>query len=92
VEAAILAALRSGAQTRASILVVAYRRATIALADEVVYVEHGRVVARGPHEVLLETTPGYRRLVTAYARDAAERDLMRAQAGAPAGAGTGGAA
>ncbi len=32
---------------RAASLVVAYRRATIALADEVVYLEQGRVVARG---------------------------------------------
>ena len=37
----------SGASSARSILVVAYRRATIALADEVVYLEHGRVVARG---------------------------------------------
>jgi hypothetical protein len=37
-----------------------YRRATIALADEVVYVEHGRVLARGGHDELLAGTPGYR--------------------------------
>ena len=30
-----------------TVVVVAYRKATIALADEVVYVEHGRVVDRG---------------------------------------------
>ena len=64
VEAAILAALRSG-EPGASILVVAYRRATIALADEVVYLEHGRVVARGTHADLLATRarlrePGHR--------------------------------
>ena len=52
VEAAILGGLRdaAGEGTLAStVLVVAYRKATIALADEVVYVEHGRVVDRGPH-------------------------------------------
>jgi ABC-type multidrug transport system fused ATPase/permease subunit len=70
VEAAILAGLRSGGS---SILVVAYRRATIALADEVVYLEHGRVVARGPHRELLATVPGYADLVTAYEREDAER-------------------
>ena len=65
---------------RASILVVAYRRATIALADEVVYVEHGRVVGRGTHATLLETTPGYANLVTAYERAEAERERERAYA------------
>ena len=48
VEAQILAALRAPTQGT-SILVVAYRRATIALADEVVYLEQGRVVARAAH-------------------------------------------
>jgi ABC-type multidrug transport system fused ATPase/permease subunit len=72
VEAAILAGLRdSGLGT--TVLVVAYRKATITLADEVVYIEHGRVVARGPHAELSRGTPGYIRLVTAYERDAAER-------------------
>lgn len=70
VEAAILAGLRSSAgqagAPAASILVVAYRRATIALADEVVYLEQGRVLARGPHTELLATVPGYADLVTAY--------------------------
>ncbi|MEU4774852.1 ABC transporter ATP-binding protein [Micromonospora sp. NPDC023644] len=70
VEAAILAGLRSSAgetgEPAASILVVAYRQATIALADEVVYLEQGRVLARGPHAELLATVPGYADLVTAY--------------------------
>lgn len=72
VESAILAGLRRGAGT--SILVVAYRRATIALADEVVYVERGRVVARGSHAELLASVPGYAHLVTAYERAEAERE------------------
>jgi ABC-type multidrug transport system fused ATPase/permease subunit len=63
VEAAILDALRAAGGT---VLVIAYRRATIALADEVVYVEQGRVVARGTHADLLATAPGYAALVTAY--------------------------
>lgn len=85
VEAAILSALRGRTRSEetarplaASILVVAYRRATIALADEVVYVEHGRVVARGPHTELLATTPGYANLVTAYEKAEAERARERA--------------
>jgi len=77
VEAAILAALR-GSPTQASILVIAYRRATIALADEVVYVEHGRVVGRGSHRALLASVPGYANLVTAYEKAEAEREREKA--------------
>ncbi|WP_029723408.1 ABC transporter ATP-binding protein [Salinispora cortesiana] len=75
VEAAILAGLRAAEPGRAatSILVVAYRRATIALADEVVYLEHGRVIARGTHTDLLATVPGYADLVTAYEQADAEQ-------------------
>ncbi|MFU8854567.1 ABC transporter ATP-binding protein [Micromonospora sp. SL1-18] len=76
VEAAILAGLRAptGGTAPASILVVAYRRATIALADEVIYVEQGRVVARGTHAELLATVPGYADLVTAYEQAEQERE------------------
>ncbi|HYJ76466.1 MAG TPA: ABC transporter ATP-binding protein [Kineosporiaceae bacterium] len=78
VEARILAGLRKMAGPGATgadstVVVIAYRMATIALADEVVYVERGRVAARGPHAELMRTSEGYRRLVTAYERDAAER-------------------
>ena len=77
VEAAILASLRGG-DAGASILVVAYRRATIALADEVVYLEHGRVVAAGTHTDLMATQPGYLNLVTAYEQAEAEREREKA--------------
>ncbi|WP_192764390.1 ABC transporter ATP-binding protein [Actinomadura algeriensis] len=55
-----------------TVVVVAYRKATIALADEVVYLDHGRVTGRGTHAELLETSEGYRDLVNAYERT--ERD------------------
>lgn len=82
VEAAILAALRGsgsvpgsadGPSAPASILVVAYRRATIALADQVVYLERGAVIATGTHAELLATVPGYADVVTAYEKAEAER-------------------
>jgi ATP-binding cassette subfamily B protein len=76
VEQRILAGLRARQGTGAvpaTVVVVAYRRATIALADEVLFVDEGRLTARGSHAELLETSPGYRKLVTAYERAEAER-------------------
>lgn len=77
VERRILAGLREAALPSTTV-VVAYRRATIALADEVVYVEDGRVSARGGHAELLAASPGYRDLITAYERDAVERAMAGA--------------
>jgi len=82
VEAAILRGLRRTESTvdeTPTILVVAYRRATIALADEVVFLDRGRVVARGTHERLLATVPAYAELVTAYERADAEREQELAE-------------
>jgi putative spermidine/putrescine transport system ATP-binding protein len=54
---------------------VANRPATIALADEVVYLVGGRVEAQGRHEDLLATMAGYRHLVEAYERDRVGEDV-----------------
>jgi ATP-binding cassette subfamily B protein len=64
-EAAILSAL-SGGLAGTTTLMVATRPATIALADEVLFLEEGRVAARGSHDELLARVPGYARLVRAY--------------------------
>ncbi|MDN3238440.1 ABC transporter ATP-binding protein [Glycomyces tritici] len=74
VESQILTGLKDSADV-ASVLVVAYRRATIALADEVVFLENGRITARGPHQDLLKTHQPYADLVTAYERAEAEREF-----------------
>jgi ABC-type multidrug transport system fused ATPase/permease subunit len=74
VESQILSGLKHSSDT-ASVLVVAYRRATIALADEVVFLEGGRITARGPHQELLQTHQPYADLVTAYERAEAEREF-----------------
>ena len=68
VEARILDALRS-ADRPVTVLVVAYRQATISLADEVVWIDHGRLVARGSHQQLLAEVPGYAALVQAYSTE-----------------------
>ena len=72
VEAEILRRLRS-AELPSTIVLVAYRPSSIRLADEVVYVDEGRVVAQGTHPELLATQPGYARLVQAYEHEAAAR-------------------
>lgn len=71
VEQAILGGLREST-SGLTVVVVAYRKATIAVADEVVFVERGHVVDRGTHADLLERRPRYRHLVNAY-EEAANR-------------------
>jgi ABC-type multidrug transport system fused ATPase/permease subunit len=72
VEAEILRGLRS-AELPSTIVIVAYRPSSIRLADEVVFVEDGHVVAQGTHSRLLDSQPGYARLVQAYEHEAAAR-------------------
>ena len=47
-------------------VIVATRVSTIGLADQVAYLDRGRLVATGTHEHLLATQPGYRAVVEAY--------------------------
>ena len=105
VESRILAALKSGIDStgatavdgsagsdRATVVVVAYRKATIGLADEVVFLDDGRVADRGNHEELLGRNPAYADLVNAYenataeAAEAAEAADAARSAGAHGGA------
>ncbi|MEJ7756425.1 MAG: ABC transporter ATP-binding protein [Nocardioidaceae bacterium] len=75
VEQRILGALarRTAGGTGPTVLVVAYRKATIALADEVLFLSAGRLADRGTHAQLVERNTAYRDLVDAYdqAREAA---------------------
>jgi len=72
VEAAILRGLRTS-DLPATVVVVAYRRSSITLADEVVYVADGRVLAHGSHDELMREVPGYARLLQAYEVDGRRR-------------------
>ncbi|HUO46053.1 MAG TPA: ABC transporter ATP-binding protein [Acidimicrobiia bacterium] len=72
IEAEILRRLTK-ADLPSTVVIVAYRRASIVLADQVVYIEHGRVVAQGSHDELLASSPGYSRLLRAYEEDALRR-------------------
>lgn len=65
VEQRILDGLRTSAEGT-TVVVVAHRPATIAVADEVAYIAGGTVADHGRHDELLARNPGYRALVTAY--------------------------
>ncbi|MEZ5295333.1 MAG: ATP-binding cassette domain-containing protein [Ilumatobacteraceae bacterium] len=63
-------------------IVIAHRAGTIAMADRVVVVDDGRVIADGTHDDLLASEPRYRAvLAAAELADASDRD------GVPEGAG-----
>ncbi len=52
------------AKTRdATVIIVAQRVSTIADADEILVLDNGRIVDRGTHEELLETSPTYQEIV-----------------------------
>jgi ATP-binding cassette, subfamily B, bacterial len=72
VERAILTGLRRGEQSP-TVLLVAYRMSSIALADEVVHLESGLVVDRGTMAELLERDPGFADLATAYRAESDRR-------------------
>src|SRR4051795_1344017 len=60
-EAEIKNALRGLMRTRTT-FIIGHRLSTIALADEIVVLEEGRIVARGAHDALLETSDLYREI------------------------------
>jgi ATP-binding cassette, subfamily B, bacterial len=66
VEAGIYATLRRLMGNRTTI-VIAHRRSTISLAERIVVVNAGRVVAEGTHDELVATCPRYTELLTGRA-------------------------
>ena len=67
VEAKILSGL---AELDTTVVIVAYRRSSIVLADEVIFIADGRVIGRGAHDHLYSSLPEYAELIDAYEREA----------------------
>ena len=62
---ALLRDTLAAASADRALLVVAHRLSTVLDSDRIVVLDAGRVVASGPHEELLETSPLYRELAAA---------------------------
>ena len=70
-ERKVVAALREAGRSRV-VLVIAHRLFTVRAADQIVFVEGGRIVERGSHEELMDRPGGaYRRFVELETRGAA---------------------
>jgi ABC-type multidrug transport system fused ATPase/permease subunit len=67
VESKILAGL---ATLETTVVIVAYRRSSIVLADEVIFIDDGRVIGRGTHDDLYRSLPEYAGLIDAYESEA----------------------
>jgi ABC-type multidrug transport system fused ATPase/permease subunit len=72
-EARVVARLRA-ALKGSTVLMVASRPSTIALADQVVFLDAGRVIAVGTHADLMRTQPDYRSIMEAFEVDRAAED------------------
>lgn len=70
-EAEIRDALRSVMRARTSII-IAHRTSTLSLADRVVVLDEGRVLASGTHEELLSSVPRYREILDSHYGDQVE--------------------
>jgi ABC-type multidrug transport system fused ATPase/permease subunit len=70
-EAAVLANLREGL-AGTTVMMVASRPSTIALADEVMYLRDGHLIDHAPHLDLMAAHSGYRALVEAFELDRQE--------------------
>ena len=71
-EARVVTNLREMAMTvmtKTTVVIVASRPSTIALADEVLYMRDGKIADHAPHDVLYSRNSGYRELIDAFEHD-----------------------
>jgi ABC-type multidrug transport system fused ATPase/permease subunit len=85
-EARVLANLRS-TLSDTTVIAVASRPSTIALADEVLYLVDGVVVAHGTHDELMASSEHYRELMQAFEHDRAALDEQGVEVDVVAGGG-----
>ncbi|MGC5049924.1 ABC transporter ATP-binding protein [Micromonospora sp. DT48] len=83
-EALVEEALKRVLRNTTALLVV-HRPSTIALADRVALLEHGRITAVGTHTELLATVPAYRGLLSAEPAEPAEPPIARSGTGPTSG-------
>lgn len=73
-EARVLTNLRTG-MPEVTVVSVASRPSLIRMADQVLYIENGRLIAQGSHESLMSSCEPYAALMAAYEQDRTESDL-----------------
>ena len=78
-EKAIQSALERIAQNRTT-LVIAHRLSTVVDADEILVMDHGRIIERGAHESLLERDGAYAQMWALQQREQAQLDKGEAAA------------
>jgi ABC-type multidrug transport system fused ATPase/permease subunit len=84
-ELAVLDNLR-GALSETTVVMVASRPSTIALADDVLFMEQGRITAHGMHDDLLRDVAPYRHLVEAFETDRRDEPVRQPGAASAGGA------
>src|SRR5699024_55777 len=77
VELAILDGIRRE-MTESTLLLIAYRKSTISLADQVDFLDHRKLTAEGTHNNPHATTPDYRPQVDASDEAAISHNLLEA--------------
>jgi ATP-binding cassette subfamily B protein len=75
VEQRIHSSLRDQMRGRTT-MIVAHRLSTISLADRVVLMEHGKVVADGTHEGLLATEPRYAQVLASQEAEHIDAEIL----------------
>ena len=66
-DARLRAALRAGISAGTATLIVGQRVSSLRDCDRIIVLDRGRVIAEGPHETLIETSPAYREIAASQA-------------------------